>query len=118
MQAAFTPFDVAVLIAYIAGVTAFGALLGRKQHGSRDYAGTFPLMPNYWRVSRRLLRSPPIATSASSPTNGRLQPTRSPCSCDVSVPKARAGTSCWFSSALHQVRLTGGSPSIEWESLR
>jgi SSS family transporter len=37
MHPAFTPLDVAVLIAYIVGVTAFGALLGRKQHGARDY---------------------------------------------------------------------------------
>jgi SSS family transporter len=37
MQSAFTPLDYAVLVAYIAGVTAFGALLGRRQHGARDY---------------------------------------------------------------------------------
>jgi len=37
MQSTFTALDVAVLIAYIVGVTALGALLGRQQHGARDY---------------------------------------------------------------------------------
>ena len=37
MHSAFTGLDVAVLIAYIVGVTAFGLLLGRKQSGARDY---------------------------------------------------------------------------------
>jgi SSS family transporter len=37
VEGLFRPLDYAVLIAYIAGVTAFGAFLGRRQRGARDY---------------------------------------------------------------------------------
>jgi SSS family transporter len=37
MHDAFTTLDVAVLIVYILGVTAFGTWLGRRQHGASDY---------------------------------------------------------------------------------
>lgn len=37
MHGAFRPLDYAVLIAYILGVTAFGAMLGRRQKDARDY---------------------------------------------------------------------------------
>ncbi|HSJ23094.1 MAG TPA: sodium:solute symporter [Longimicrobiales bacterium] len=37
MHASFTVLDVAVLVAYIAGVTAFGILLAGRQHNARDY---------------------------------------------------------------------------------
>ena len=33
----FTPLDYLVLAAYLLGVTAFGTLLGRRQHDARDY---------------------------------------------------------------------------------
>ena len=36
-MSAFTPLDVAVLVAYLAGVTAWGAWLGRGQKGGTDY---------------------------------------------------------------------------------
>jgi solute:Na+ symporter, SSS family len=37
LHSAFTALDVVVLIAYIAGVTVFGLLLGGRQQGARDY---------------------------------------------------------------------------------
>ncbi len=37
MHEAFTSLDVAVLVAYILGVTALGTWLGRRQKGARDY---------------------------------------------------------------------------------
>ncbi|MDE3054118.1 MAG: sodium:solute symporter [Gemmatimonadota bacterium] len=37
MTGHFTPLDVAVLIAYLAGTTAFGVRLGRRQKDARDY---------------------------------------------------------------------------------
>ena len=33
----FTPLDLAVLLAYLLGVTAWGAWLGRNQRGGSDY---------------------------------------------------------------------------------
>ncbi|HEX6323389.1 MAG TPA: sodium:solute symporter, partial [Vicinamibacterales bacterium] len=77
MQDAFLPLDYAVLVAYIAGVTAFGALLGRRQRGARDYFLGGRAIP-WWAICFSV-----VATETSALTF-------------ISVPGIAYGGDFWF----------------------
>jgi SSS family transporter len=77
VQGAFTPLDYAVLIAYIAGVTAFGALLGRRQRSARDYFLAGRSIP-WWAICFSV-----VATETSALTF-------------ISVPATAYTTDMWF----------------------
>ena len=59
---AFQPLDVVVLAAYLLGVTAFGAWLGRRQRGARDYFLAGRAIP-WWAIAFSV-----IATETSALT--------------------------------------------------
>jgi len=73
----FTPLDYVVLIAYILGVTAFGALLGRKQKDARDYFLADRGIP-WWAVCFSV-----VATETSALTF-------------ISVPATAYGSDLWM----------------------
>ena len=77
MSSFFTPLDYVVLIAYILGVTAFGALLGRKQKDARDYFLADRGIP-WWAVCFSV-----VATETSALTF-------------ISVPATAYGSDLWM----------------------
>ncbi len=77
MSAAFRPIDYVVLIAYIAGVTVFGALLGRRQTNARDYFLANRAIP-WWAVCFSV-----VATETSALTF-------------ISVPATAYGSDLWM----------------------
>jgi solute:Na+ symporter, SSS family len=77
VQDAFLPLDYVVLVAYIVGVTAFGALLGRQQRGARDYFLGGRAIP-WWAICFSV-----VATETSALTF-------------ISVPGIAYGGDFWF----------------------
>jgi SSS family transporter len=77
VSSAFQTVDYAVLIAYILGVTAFGALLGRKQKDARDYFLADRGIP-WWAVCFSV-----VATETSALTF-------------ISVPATAYGSDLWM----------------------
>ncbi|MGH7507481.1 MAG: sodium:solute symporter, partial [Longimicrobiales bacterium] len=77
MEGAFQPLDYAVLIAYIAGVTAFGAFLGARQRNARDYFLAGRAIP-WWAICFSV-----VATETSALTF-------------ISVPATAYTSDFWF----------------------
>jgi solute:Na+ symporter, SSS family len=77
LTGAFGPLDYAVLIAYILGVTVWGALLGRKQRHARDYFLADRGIP-WWAVCFSV-----VATETSALTF-------------ISVPATAYGSDLWM----------------------
>lgn len=76
-MSAFTTLDYVVLVAYLAGVTAFGAYLGRKQKNARDYFLADRDIP-WWAVCFSV-----VATETSALTF-------------ISVPATSYGSDFWM----------------------
>lgn len=74
---AFTALDVAVLVAYLGGVTAFGTWLGRRQKDARDYFLADRSIP-WWAVCFSV-----VATETSALTF-------------ISVPATAYGSDLWM----------------------
>lgn len=83
MSDAFLPIDYVVLLVYILGVTAFGALLGRRQKDARDYFLADRGIP-WWAICFSV-----VATETSALTF-------------ISVPATAYGSDLWM------LQLTGG----------
>lgn len=77
MHGAFGPLDYTILIAYIAGVTALGAILGRQQKDARDYFLADRAIP-WWVVCFSV-----VATETSALTF-------------ISVPATAYGSDFWM----------------------
>lgn len=77
MNAAFRPIDYVVLIVYLLGVTAFGAVLGRRQKDARDYFLADRDIP-WWAVCFSV-----VATETSALTF-------------ISVPATAYGSDLWM----------------------
>jgi solute:Na+ symporter, SSS family len=77
MHAAFTGLDIVVLIAYVAGVTAFGTWLGGRQKGARDYFLAGRSIP-WWAICFSI-----VATETSALTF-------------ISIPATAYQTDFWF----------------------
>ncbi|HEV2147095.1 MAG TPA: sodium:solute symporter [Longimicrobiaceae bacterium] len=77
MTGAFTTLDVVVLVAYVAGVTAFGTWLGRKQKDARDYFLADRSIP-WWAVCFSV-----VATETSALTF-------------ISLPATAYGSDLWM----------------------
>jgi SSS family solute:Na+ symporter len=77
MMGAFTTLDVVVLVAYVAGITAFGTWLGRKRKDARDYFLADRSIP-WWAVCFSV-----VATETSALTF-------------ISLPATAYGSDLWM----------------------